>query len=285
MVKTTAVIAATLLAAHAFAHEDDAKAASGQALGKVSFATSCSETVQPQFERGVAHAAFVLVQRRPRRRSRRSLAQDPRLRHRELGHRRDPHERIRSPGRARRRRAPSRRRPRSSRRRRIGAKTQRERDYIEAVAAYYEDFATAPERERQQAARRRRTRALAASYPDDDEAQIFYALYTRRHADAGRPDLRGLPQGRRDPREAVREVPRPSRRRALPDPQLRRAADRRRRASPPRARYATIAPAAPHALHMPSHIFTRVGAWEDSVATNRALEPTCAQGRQRADEA
>jgi len=34
-------------------------------------------------------------------------------------------------------------------------------------------------------------------------------------------------------------------------------------------RYAGIAPAAPHALHMPSHIFTRVGAWAESAATNR----------------
>src|SRR5204862_4489607 len=34
-------------------------------------------------------------------------------------------------------------------------------------------------------------------------------------------------------------------------------------------RYADIAPAAPHALHMPSHIFTRVGAWADSAATNQ----------------
>ncbi|MCA1561863.1 MAG: hypothetical protein LC804_16890, partial [Acidobacteria bacterium] len=33
-------------------------------------------------------------------------------------------------------------------------------------------------------------------------------------------------------------------------------------------RYADIAPAAPHALHMPSHIFTRVGAWAESAATN-----------------
>src|SRR5207248_2630743 len=32
--------------------------------------------------------------------------------------------------------------------------------------------------------------------------------------------------------------------------------------------YANIAPAAPHALHMPSHIFTRVGAWTESAATN-----------------
>ena len=33
-------------------------------------------------------------------------------------------------------------------------------------------------------------------------------------------------------------------------------------------RYAKIAPDAPHALHMPSHIFTRVGAWSDAAATN-----------------
>ena len=37
---------------------------------------------------------------------------------------------------------------------------------------------------------------------------------------------------------------------------------------PAARRYASIAPAAPHALHMPSHIFTRVGAWSDSAATN-----------------
>src|SRR4029079_192457 len=35
-------------------------------------------------------------------------------------------------------------------------------------------------------------------------------------------------------------------------------------------RYSTIAPSAPHALHMPSHTFTRVGAWEDSIAANIA---------------
>ena len=34
-------------------------------------------------------------------------------------------------------------------------------------------------------------------------------------------------------------------------------------------RYADIAPAAPHALHMPSHIFTRVGLWDESIETNK----------------
>src|SRR5262249_23943653 len=60
--------------------------------------------------------------------------------------------------------------------RQLGAKTQRERDYLEAVSAYYENFASRPERERQ-LARAKAYEALAAKYPDDDEAQIFYALY------------------------------------------------------------------------------------------------------------
>ena len=59
---------------------------------------------------------------------------------------------------------------------RVGAKTQRERDYIAAVAAYYADFANRPERARQ-APRAQAFEALAARYPDDDEAQIFAALY------------------------------------------------------------------------------------------------------------
>src|SRR5262245_50737073 len=60
--------------------------------------------------------------------------------------------------------------------RRIGAKTERERDYIEAVAAYYKDFASRPEKNRQ-ATRAKAYEALAQRYPNDDEAQIFAALY------------------------------------------------------------------------------------------------------------
>ncbi|HEY6185837.1 MAG TPA: hypothetical protein VIW67_26580, partial [Terriglobales bacterium] len=60
--------------------------------------------------------------------------------------------------------------------RKMGGKTQRERDYLEAVVAYYEDFGNRSERERQ-VARAKAYEALAAKYPEDDEAQIFYALY------------------------------------------------------------------------------------------------------------
>src|SRR6266850_3681326 len=147
--------------------------------------------------------------------------------------------------------------------RRIGAKTQRERDYIEAVGAYYQDWASRPERARQQS-RAQAFETLAARYPTDDEAQIFYALYlsgTQSLADpsyatylkaagilekqfAKHPDHPGVAHYLIHSYDAA-----PIAQRGLPAAR----------------RYATIAPAAPHALHMPSHIFTRVGAWADSA--------------------
>jgi len=151
--------------------------------------------------------------------------------------------------------------------RKLGAKTQRERDYLEAVAAYYENFANRPERARQ-LARAKAYETLAAKYPEDDEAQIFYALYlaaTQAPSDstysadleaaailekqfAKHPDHPGIAH------YLIHSYDAPS-----------LAA----RGLPAARRYASIAPDAPHALHMPSHIFTRVGAWTESVATNR----------------
>ncbi|PYM94716.1 MAG: hypothetical protein DME04_06760 [Candidatus Rokuibacteriota bacterium] len=150
--------------------------------------------------------------------------------------------------------------------RKIGAKTQRERDYIEAVAAYYEDWGSRPERTRQQN-RARAFEALAARYPTDDEAQIFYALYlaaTQSLADqtyktyltaadvlekqfTKHPDHPGVAHYLIHSYDAAPIAP---------------------KGVTAARRYAGIAPAAPHALHMPSHIFTRVGAWADSAATN-----------------
>src|SRR6185295_8646057 len=48
-------------------------------------------------------------------------------------------------------------------------------------------------------------------------------------------------------------------------------------------KYASIAPSAPHALHMPSHIFTRVGAWQDSAATNRRSADVALKGKEGDD--
>ena len=157
-----------------------------------------------------------------------------------------------------------------------GAKTDRERDYLEAVAAYYDDFANRPERVRQQA-RARAYESLAAKYPEDDEAQIFYALYlagTQTASDqtystylkaasilekqfAKHPDHPGVAHYLIHCYDAP-----PIAGQGLPAAQ----------------RYAEIAPDAPHALHMPSHIFTRVGAWSDSIATNRRAAVVAMKG-------
>jgi hypothetical protein len=154
--------------------------------------------------------------------------------------------------------------------------TPREHAYVEAVGAYYQDWANRPERARQEA-RSRAYEALAASYPDDDEAQIFNALYiasTQSQADqtyaayaraaailekqfAKHPDHPGIAHYLIHSYDAP-----PLATRGLAAARL----------------YAGIAPDAPHALHMPSHIFTRVGAWEDSVSTNRRAYEAAIKG-------
>jgi tetratricopeptide (TPR) repeat protein len=149
----------------------------------------------------------------------------------------------------------------------MSAKTQRERDYLEAVAAYYEDFAGRSERARQ-VARAKAYEALALKYPSDDEAQIFYALY-----------LAGTQTASDQTYSAYLKAA------AILEKQFAKHPDHPGVAhylihsydAPPIAaqgvtaarRYSEIAPDSPHALHMPSHIFTRVGAWADSVAMNR----------------
>ena len=161
--------------------------------------------------------------------------------------------------------------------RRIGAKTERERAYIEAVAAYYKDFATRSEKERQ-AARAQAYEALAQRYPADDEAQIFFALYT------------AATQTQADQTYAAY-----LKAAGVLEPQFQKHPDHPGAAhylihsydAPPIAskgvpaakRYAGIAPAAPHALHMPSHIFTRVGSWQESASTNkRSMDVAVAGG-------
>jgi hypothetical protein len=151
--------------------------------------------------------------------------------------------------------------------RRIGAKTQRERDYIEAVAAYYADFANRPERARQ-LARSQAFEALAKKYPDDDEAQIFAALYLAgTQSQADQTYAAYLQAAAVLEKQFVKYPDHPGVAHYLIHSYD--APPIARRGLPAARKYAAIAPDAPHALHMPTHIFTRVGAWEDSVALNR----------------
>jgi tetratricopeptide (TPR) repeat protein len=159
----------------------------------------------------------------------------------------------------------------------MGAKTERERDYIEAVAAYYDDWANKPERARQ-LARAQAYQKLAAKYPRDDEAQIFAALYTAATQQQSDQTYAAYLKAAAVLEEQFRKYP--------DHPGVAHYLIHSYDAPPiaakgiPAARlYAGIAPDAPHALHMPSHIFTRVGAWEESAATNkRSMEVAKAGG-------
>jgi tetratricopeptide (TPR) repeat protein len=151
--------------------------------------------------------------------------------------------------------------------RQMGAKTQRERDYLEAVAAYYENFSSRTERERQQA-RAKAYEALASKYPDDDEAQIFYALYLAGTQTASDQTYSAyLKAAAILEKQFAKHPDHPGVAHYLIHSYD--AAPIAQQGVPAARRYASIAPDAPHALHMPSHIFTRVGEWAESAATNR----------------
>src|SRR4051812_3455797 len=253
----TAVLAASLLAApFAFAHDDDKTPAASETLGKVKFANSCSKAVQGQITRGVAlvHSFWYTEGERT---FRDVLAKDPscaiagwgiasvQMSNPIAGQGATPEGAKIAIAALEQARA-------------IGAKTQRERDYIEAVGAYYENFGSRTERERQES-RAKAYEQLAATYPKDDEAQIFHALYR-----AATQSLAEKSYG-----SALKAA-------GILEGQLKKFPGHPGVAhslthsydSPPIAtkgvsaakRYAKIAPSAPHALHMPSHIFTRVGA-------------------------
>ena len=151
--------------------------------------------------------------------------------------------------------------------RRIGAKTQRERDYIEAVATYYADFANRPERARQ-ASRAQAFEALATKYPEDDEAQIFAALYVAgTQSQADQTYAAYLKAAAVLEKQFIKYPDHPGVAHYLIHSYD--APPIAAQGLPAARRYSGIAPDAPHALHMPSHIFTRVGAWQDSVGANR----------------
>jgi tetratricopeptide (TPR) repeat protein len=150
----------------------------------------------------------------------------------------------------------------------IGAKTERERDYIDALAVMYINYDKIPHQARVQSYLKA-MEAVAAKYPDDDEAQIFYAITLNVAASPADKTYANQLKG-----AAILE---PIYQRQPQHPGISHylihlydypaiAA----KGLPAALRYAKIAPNAPHAQHMPSHIFTRVGYWKESIAANTA---------------
>jgi hypothetical protein len=150
----------------------------------------------------------------------------------------------------------------------IGGKTQREKDYIAAIETFYKDSDKLPHRARA-LAYEKAMEHVYLSYPKDHEAAIFYALSLLGTADASDKTYQKQKQAAGILNKILPEEPQhPGVAHYLIHsfdyPQLAQLA------LPAARSYAKIAPSSPHALHMPSHIFTRLGLWPESIQSNLA---------------
>ncbi len=153
---------------------------------------------------------------------------------------------------------------------RLGPKTPRELAYLDAIGSFYIDYPTLEHVERA----RRYARAMAKlheTYPDDNEATAFYALALLATASPlDRAFTNQLRAAALLQQVAAVETNHPGvvhyLIHAYDTPSL--AA----RGLPEALCYSQVAPAVPHALHMPSHIYTRLGLWDDSIQANLASE-------------
>jgi hypothetical protein len=159
-------------------------------------------------------------------------------------------------------------------------KTEREQAYIAAVEALYAGEVAQPVRT---LAYERAMEAVVTKYPTDTEAKIFYAIALDAAADLADQTYAKQLKAAAILEAALSKQPNhpgiahylihsydvP----ALAGKGLNAARS-----------YAKIAPDAPHALHMPSHIFTRVGAWQDSIESNRASAAAAKNANSPAEE-
>ena len=240
-----------------------------ETFGEIHFATSCQAEVRPAFERGVAllHSfayaetvkAFENV-----------WTKDPRCGMAQWGLAMSYLHIIWAPptdaefaaGRAAAQKAAA-----------AGASTSRERDYIAAIGAYYQgDGVAHPARV---VSYERAMATVAERNSSDHEATIFHALAILGIAYNSPPDKTYVRQKEaakilngmlalepRHPGIAHYMI------HSFDYPELAELA------LPAARAYAKIAPSAPHALHMPSHIFTRLGMWKESIDSNLASART-----------
>jgi tetratricopeptide (TPR) repeat protein len=157
----------------------------------------------------------------------------------------------------------------------IGAGSERERQFINALALIYQDAADVPYCTRALKYEQAMSN-LASENRKDAEAQVFYALALlanaspvdkthakqKQAADLLEPLNRTHPQHPGVPHYLIH---------AYDNTEL------APRGLPAAKAYSQIAPSAPHALHMPSHIFTRLGLWEDSITSNLAARDAAHQ--------
>ena len=167
--------------------------------------------------------------------------------------------------------------------RRTGLKSQRERDYVDALAVFFRDADKRDHRSRAKALEAAMEQ-LMQRYPQDKEAATLYALVLSANFDpADRKYINQLkavailePIFKEQPLHPgvahylIHSYDYP--------PIASQGLDAARR-------YSRIAPDAAHALHMPSHIFTRVGAWKESIESNRESARVAREAAQGANAA
>jgi tetratricopeptide (TPR) repeat protein len=150
----------------------------------------------------------------------------------------------------------------------VGARTQREKDYIAAISTFYKDADKSDHRSRA-LAYAKAMEQLHLRYPKDDEAAVFYALALlgtavptdktyanqKKAGEILNQVLLSEPEHPGVAHYLIHSFDYP----ALAPMALTAARS-----------YAKIAPSSPHALHMPSHIFTRLGLWQESIESNIA---------------
>jgi tetratricopeptide (TPR) repeat protein len=253
-------IAVSLMAA---AFTGGALAQQDEKLGKVIFPTSCSPDVQGEFERGVAmlHSYWFNYARKT---FEGVLQRDPTCAMAYWGVAMDllGNTLVGPPSRMDAQAAWE----ALEKARALGAKTERERDWIEALSAYYRDHDRISVDARLRAYNSAMEQ-ITQQYPDDYEARVFHALTLQ--ASASKSDTtyanqiksaaileRLYEQNPQHPGVSHFII------HAYDYPPL---ADKGLAAA---RRYAGISPAVPHARHMPSHIYSMVGLWEESVASN-----------------
>jgi hypothetical protein len=278
MTRVSAAVAVflTLPAFAAYAQEHAHTDASAEKLGTVHFATSCSPSVAPQFNRAVAllHSfefgasirAFNDV-----------LAADSTCAMADWGIALSRWSNPMAPGNRSAAQLQQGQQAVDAAKRLSAHASERERGYIHAVSRLYDDFEHKDQRTRV-VAYERAMNELAMQQPADTEAMIFYAISLTASASptdktyanqlkagaileplwAKQPNHPGLAH------YIIHTYDYPA------------LADKARAAA---QRYASIAPSAAHALHMPSHTFTRVGMWEESVdANNRSMKVALSTG-------
>ena len=261
---TLALGITTTLAVAVLAQQHDHGSAPGR-LGAVHFATSCAPAVQKDFDRGIAllHSFWFSAAIES---FNRVLEADPQCVMAQWGIAMswwgNPFAGFRSP------QAVKTALTALDAAKATGAGTDREKAYLAAVDLLFRDAATCDQRTRS-VKYEKAMEALAASHADDVEARIFYALALAQTAlPSDKTYANQLKAAGILEQEFKRQPEHPGLAHYIihsfdVPPLAPRALDAARR-------YAKIAPDAPHALHMPSHTFTRVGFWQESIDANLA---------------